>query len=74
MNLLPFDKLTPYRPRVFVPDGIDLGDWPQIAALFDLLEARAPGCKTVAQFQRWLLDGGELSAALDEEAPSATSP
>jgi oligoendopeptidase F len=67
MNLLPFDKLTPYRPRVFVPETIDLGDWPQIAALFDLLEARAPRCETAAQFQRWLLDGGELSAALDEE-------
>src|ERR1017187_3479472 len=68
MNLLPFDKLTPYRPRAFVPAKIDLGDWPQIAALFDLLEARAPRCKTVAQFQRWLLDGSELSAALDEES------
>ena len=68
MNLLPFDPLTPYRPRAFVPEKIDLGDWPQIAPLFDLLEARAPGCRTVAQFQHWLLDGGELSAALDEEA------
>ena len=68
MNLLPFDKLTPYRPRAFVPAKIDLGDWPQIAALFDLLEARAPRCKTVARFQRWLLDGSELSAALDEES------
>jgi len=68
MNLLPFDKLVPYRPRVFVPEKIDLGDWPQIAALFDLLEARAPRCKTAAQFQRWLLDASELSAALDEES------
>jgi oligoendopeptidase F len=68
MNLLPFDPLTPYRPRAFVPEKIDLGDWPQIAPLFDLLEARAPRCRTVAQFQHWLLDGGELSAALDEEA------
>ena len=74
MNLLPFDKLTPYRARVFVPEKTDLGDWPQIAALFDLLEARAPRCKTAAQFQRWLLDGGELSAALEEEGSLATSP
>ncbi len=68
MNLLPFDKLVPYRPRVFVPEKIDLGDWPQIARLFDLLEARAPRCKTAAQLQRWLLDGSELSAALEEES------
>ena len=68
MKLLPFDKLVPYRPRTFVPEKIDLGDWGQIATLFDLLEARAPRCKTAAQFQRWLLDASELSAALDEES------
>jgi len=68
MNLLPFDKLKPYRARMFVPKAIDLGDWPQIAALFDKLEARAPRCKTAAQLQRWLLDAGELSAALDQES------
>jgi oligoendopeptidase F len=67
MNLLPFDKLTPYRPRVFVPREVDLGDFAQIAPLFDALDARAPLCKTAAQLQRWLLDGSELSAALEEE-------
>ena len=67
MNLLPFDKLTPYRPRVFVPKEVDLGNFAQIAPLFDALDARAPLCKTAAQLQRWLLDGGELSAALEEE-------
>jgi oligoendopeptidase F len=68
MNLLPFDPLTPYRPRVFVPEKIDLGDWAQIAPLFDLLEKRAPECRTVAQLKQWLLDAGELTAALDEES------
>ncbi len=68
MNLLPFAKLVPCRPRAFVPEKIDLGDWAQIAALFDLLEARAPRCRTPAQLQRWLLDAGELAAALDQES------
>ncbi len=36
--------------------------------MFDQLETRAPRCKTAADFERWLLDWGELSAALDEEA------
>jgi len=67
MKLLPFDPLTPFRPRAFVPKRIDLGDWSQLAPLFDQLESRAARCKTVAQFQRWLLDGSELSAALDQE-------
>jgi oligoendopeptidase F len=68
MNLLPFDPLTPFRPRAFVPQKIDLGDWGQIAPLFDALETRAPECRTAAEFERWLLDAGELTAALDEEA------
>ena len=38
MNLLPFGKLPAYKPRKFVPQAIDLGDWPQIAPLFDQLE------------------------------------
>ena len=42
MNLLPFDNLPAHKPRRFVPDKINLGDWPQIAPLFDQLEARAP--------------------------------
>lgn len=67
MNLLPFDQLPVHTPRRFVPAHADLGDWNQVAPLFDQLEARAPGCKTVPQFEQWILDGGELSAALDEE-------
>jgi oligoendopeptidase F len=68
MSLLPFGPLAPYRPRAFVPQKVNLGDWPQIAPLFDLLEARAPQCRTAAQLQRWLLDAGDLNAALDQEA------
>ena len=68
MNLLPFAELPVYRPRCFVPEKMDLGDWSQIAPLFDKLEAVAPQCQTPAAFERWLLDGGELTAALDEES------
>ncbi len=68
MNLLPFGKLPPAKPRSFVPPAIDLGDWPQIAPLFDQLEVRASQAKSTAALERWLLDWSELSAALDEEA------
>ena len=68
MNLLPFGKLTLAKPRSFVPPAIDLGDWSQIAPLFDQLERRATEAKSTAAFEKWLLDWSELSAALDEEA------
>jgi oligoendopeptidase F len=68
MNLLPFGKLPAYKPRKFVPPTIDLGDWPQIAPLFDQLETRAAHCQSAADLERWLLDWSELTAALDEES------
>lgn len=68
MSLLPFGDLPAYTPRRFVPAKIDWGDWNQIAPLFDALEKRAGECKTVAEFERWLLDESELIAALDEES------
>ncbi len=67
MSLLPFGELPVHSPRHFVPAQIDLGDWSQVAPLFDALVARAPQCLTLAEFERWLLDSGELAAALDEE-------
>ena len=68
MDLLPFDVLPAHKPRRFVPPGLDLGDWDRIAPLFDQLEARAQACATVAELEQWLLDWGELSAAIDEES------
>lgn len=68
MSLLPFGKPTPYKPRSFVPAAADLGNWADIAPLFDSLEARAAECDTVAQLEKWLLDVGELNAALDQES------
>jgi len=68
MNLLPFENLPPHQPRTFVPQAMDLGDWTQIAPLFDALESRAPRCQSAADLERWLLDWSELSAVLDEES------
>ena len=68
MNLLPFGKLPPAKPRSFVPPAIDLGEWPQIAPLFDQLGRQGAAANDVQKFERWLLDWSELSAALDEEA------
>ena len=67
MNLLPFDSLPAYKPRHFVPKDAQLGDWSQIEPLFDQLENRAARCEHLAAFERWILDCGELSAALDDE-------
>ncbi|MEI9961310.1 MAG: M3 family oligoendopeptidase [Limisphaerales bacterium] len=68
MNLLPFQNLPPAKPRSFVPQSVDLGDWPQIAPLFGQLERRAAEAQDAADLERWLVDWSELSAALDEEA------
>src|SRR5665213_987685 len=68
MNLLPFGKLAAAKPRKFVPENIDLGDWPQIAPLFEQLEKRTPQIKATGELEKWLLDWSELNAALDEES------
>jgi oligoendopeptidase F len=68
MSLLPFGSLPAYQPRQFVPAQLDLGDWTQLAPLFDQLESRCTAAQTVAELESWLLAWGELSAALDEEA------
>jgi oligoendopeptidase F len=68
MDLLPFKTLPAHRARRFVPGEIDLGNWEQIAPLFDKLELRGPQCASAAELESWLLDWSELSAALDEES------
>ncbi len=67
MSLLPFGSLPAYKPRQFVPAELDLGDWAQLAPLFDQLETRLAAAQTVAALEAWLLAWGELGAALDEE-------
>src|SRR3954467_9001866 len=68
MDLLPFGKLTEYRPRKFVPAHVELGNWDHIEPLFKELERRAAACASVKEFEKWLLDWSELSAALDQES------
>jgi oligoendopeptidase F len=68
MSLLPFGSLPAYQPRQFVPAQMNLGDWTQLAPLFDELESRCAAAQTIADLEAWLLAWGELSAALDEEA------
>jgi oligoendopeptidase F len=68
MDLLPFKTLPAHKPRRFLPQEIDLGDWNKIAPLFDQLEARAPMCASAADLEHWLLDWSELNAAIDEES------
>ena len=67
MNLLPFGALPAAKPRTYLPLNLDLGDWAQVAPLFDQLEQQAARAKTAAALKRWLLDWSELNAALDEE-------
>lgn len=50
-----------------MPAAADLGDWGQVAPLFDQLQARVETGRTAAELEQWLLDWSELSAALDEE-------
>ncbi|HVM48596.1 MAG TPA: M3 family oligoendopeptidase [Candidatus Acidoferrum sp.] len=68
MELLPFTNLPAHKPRRFVPAALDLGEWAQVAPLYDQLEARANACAGAVELERWLLDWSELSAALDEES------
>jgi oligoendopeptidase F len=67
MNLLPFEELPVHTPRRLVPERIDLGEWSQIAPLFDAVENSLGSAKSVTDLERALLDWSELSAALDEE-------
>ena len=68
MDLLPFKNLPPHRPRRFVPQELDLGDWTKVAPWFDQLETRAQQISAPQDLEKWLLEWSELSAALDEEA------
>lgn len=68
MSLLPFGPLPPFRERRFLPKELDLGNWEQIEPQFDRLEQVARECRSAEDLERWIIDWGELSAALDEES------
>jgi oligoendopeptidase F len=68
MSLLPFGELPVHTPRKFVPKGAQLGKWREIEPLFNELEKRIREAESATDLEKWLLDWGELSAALDEES------
>ncbi|HYE32825.1 MAG TPA: M3 family oligoendopeptidase [Methylomirabilota bacterium] len=68
MSLLPFTDLKPYKARAFVSPNADLGDWSAVEPLYAQLEARARELQTEGELRQWLLDWGELNAAIDEES------
>ena len=67
MTLLPFGELPPHTTRRFLPAAVDLGSWASLAPHFDRLEAAGHACATVEDLERWLVDLGEVTSAIDEE-------
>jgi oligoendopeptidase F len=67
MIKLPFGELPPYQPRKFVPATANLGDWNQVEALYRALEEALSTAQSPVQLERFLLNWGELGAALDQE-------
>ena len=55
------------QPRSFVPPACDCGDWAQLEPLFLRLAGQAPALRSGKALARWVLDAGELAAALAEE-------
>ena len=49
-----------------MPNDADLGNWPSVAPLFDLLEKELIACASSADLESWVVRSGELFAALDE--------
>ena len=67
MSWLPFGDLPAHTPRRFVPSDLKLADPARVVPLFDQLEQRLGGVQSVAELEDWILDTGELRAAIDEE-------
>lgn len=67
MELLPFGKLPPYKPRAFVPRDMKIESWEEIAPVFDKLETNLDDCSSAADLEAWLLKVSELGAILDED-------
>lgn len=68
MELLPFGKLPPYRPRTFVPADMELNDWPLIEKLFKRLAKEIETVDSAQALEAWLMRWSELNGVLDEES------
>jgi oligoendopeptidase F len=67
MSVAALEKLPRAQKRVFVPNTVDLGDWSQVEPMFKQLIELAGSIENVKDLEDWVLIGGELGAALDEE-------
>jgi len=67
MTLLPFGELAPHSPRRFLPAGLSVGDWTLLEPALIRLEAAGRAATTLEAFEAWLVDAGEVTAAVDEE-------
>ncbi len=59
-------NVSPFQPRRFVPEQIDLSDPEALAPLLERLDTRLEQLKTVPDLELWLDDAGEFFAAIDE--------
>ncbi len=64
MNTVDFEQLKPYAPRTFVPRDMDFHDPDAAVSLFQQLLNRE--VNSAQEFEQWLKDGSELSAAFDQ--------
>ena len=61
-------QTSPFAPRQFLPEKIDLTDTAQLAPVFDKLEGRLDKVASVADLEAWLRDYSEVCAALSESS------
>jgi oligoendopeptidase F len=64
-------QTSPFVPRRFLPETIDLTDTAQLAPIFERLEEGLKKCAAVADLESWLADHSEVSAALAESSSLA---
>ncbi len=64
-------NLTPFVPRTFLPEQLDLTDTAALAPFFQKLEERLDNLNSIAEIEAWLIDSGELSAAMAESQSKA---
>ncbi len=67
MSWLPFGELLPHTPRRFVPADLKLSAPAVVLPLFDQLEHRLAAVTSLPGLEDWVVDAGELRAAIDEE-------
>ncbi|MBE7462475.1 MAG: M3 family oligoendopeptidase [Planctomycetes bacterium] len=67
MTVAALETLKPYQSRRFVPEAFDPGNWTHLEPLFKQLEERGRALADAAELERWVLDGSELDAAVQQE-------